>query len=559
MATKIIVVGGVAAGPKAAAKARRCDAEAEITIIEKDEYISYGACGFPYFVEGLVEEVEELMKTPVGVKRDAKFFDKVKGINVFSQTEVLNIYKDKKEVELKNLKNGENYRLPYDKLVLATGSTPLVPPINGIDLENIYRLKRPSDAIFIDRFIKDNPFCDVVIVGAGMIGMEMAESLIKRGSKVTIVEMLNQVVPGPLDSDIALLLENYLKQKGVEVLTGHKVTGFEGERKVRKVITEKREISADMVILSIGVRPNIDLAQSAGLKLGESGAIEVNQYLNTSDPDIFAAGDCAEVTHIVSGKKIFLPLGSTANRQGRVAGINVTGGKEIFPGVLGTSIFKAFDYNVGRTGLSEKEALSLGYNVETIICPGPDKSHFYPTANPIMLKLIAEKESHKILGAQGIGPGDVAKRIDVLASALMFKAKVEDLSYLDLAYAPPFSSPLDNINISANILGNKIKGIVSFLTPKDVKKKMEKKEDFIFLDVRAPFEFEEIKLPNSINIPLGMLREKTGELPKDKEIITFCKISLRGYEAALILASYGFTNIKVMEGGIFAWPYEKGE
>ena len=229
-----------------------------------------------------------------------------------------------------------------------------------------------------------------------------------------------------------------------------------------------------------------------------------------------------------------------------MVGINVTGGEEIFPGVLGTSIFKAFDYNVGRCGLSEKEAISLGYNIETILCPGPDKGHFYPTSNPIMIKLIAEQETHRILGVQCIGPGDVSKRVDVLASCIMLKAKIDDLNYLDLSYAPPFSSPLDNINISGHVWGNKVKGPISFITPKEVKKKMENKEDFIFLDLRTKKELEEVKLPGTINIPLGALRERAKELPKDKEIIAFCKISLRGYEAALILSHMGFNKVKVM-------------
>jgi len=325
------------------------------------------------------------------------------------------------------------------------------------------------------------------------------------------------------------------------------------------VITDKNELDADLVLMSIGVRPAVDLAKKAGIKIGETGAIEVNQYFQTSDPDIYAGGDCVENIHRLTGSKIFAPMGSTANKHGRSIADHITGLAVPFPGVLGTGICKAFEYNVGCTGLSEKDARVQGYDVETVITPAPDKPHFYPGNAPIIIKLVADKKTEKILGVQILGPGDVAKRIDIVVSAMSFGATAEQLSNLDLAYAPPFSSAMDNIITAAHVMMNKFIGLARAVSALQVKEKLDNNEDFLFLDVRSPGEYKEVRIehPNVKLVPLGMLRGELDNLPRDKEIIAFCKISLRGYEAQRILDANDFKDVKFMDGGVIAWPFEK--
>ncbi|MCX8012499.1 MAG: FAD-dependent oxidoreductase, partial [Desulfobacterota bacterium] len=350
-------------------------------------------------------------------------------------------------------------------------------------------------------------------------------------------------------------------EKGINIFTSEKVLWFKGDETegVKKVITDKQELPADLVLLAVGVRPNVELAKKAGLTLGKTGAIEVNEYLQTSDPDIYAGGDCVENLHRITGEKVYTPLGSIANKHGRIIAGHITGENLSFPGVLGTAICKALDFNVAKTGLTEKEAQSRGYEVESIICPGPDRPHYYPNWGNIIIKLIADRKDHSILGAQIIGPGEVGKRIDIIISAISLKAKVNDLANFDLAYAPPYSPALDPIITAANVLANKLNGIAKSISSLKVKEKLEKGADFIFLDVRSPKEYEELRIedPRVKLIPLGKLQEELKNLPQDKEIITFCQISLRGYEAQRILEAYGFNKVKFMEGGILAWPFEK--
>jgi len=556
---RILVIGGVACGPKAAARARRLDPEAEITIVEQGSSISYAGCGTPYYIEGLIPELSELWETPVGVPRDASFFRKVKDITVLTRTQARRINRDEKTVEVINLDTGEQRVLPYDKLVLATGGHPFIPPFEGTDLGYVFSLRSPQDASAIRDAVASGRIKKAVIVGGGLIGLEMSEALTLCGVQVTVVEMLPHVLPGLLDLEPAVFLTRHLKAKGVQVYTGEKVVRLEGEMgRVRKVFTEKRELETDMALIAVGVRPTVQLAKDAGLELGPRGGIAVNEYLQTSDPDIYAGGDCVECVHMVSGRKVYIPLGSTANKHGRIIGTNIVGGKETFPGILGTAVVKVFDYNVGRTGLTEHEARELGYDVVVSLAPAPDRAHYYPTSQPIFIKLIADAQTRKVLGAQVVGPGEAAKRVDVVATAITFGATVDDLAYIDLGYAPPYSSAMDNVHHAANIIRNKLDGIAKSISPIEVKAKMDRGEDFIFLDVRIPSEYEEMRIEDKRVrlIPLGMLRSRLNELPKDKEIIAFCKISLRGYEAQRILEGAGFTNVKFMDGGILAWPYE---
>lgn len=555
---RIVVIGGVACGPKAAARARRRDPHADITIIEREELLSYAGCGLPYYIEGKIETADELMSAGAGVIRDAAFFKNVKAIDVKSRTLAERIDRKKKVVEVVSLETGEKSEVAYDKLVLATGADSVMPPFPGIDLEGVFRLNHPTDADSIKKWVTDG--CKhAVIIGAGLIGMEVAEALTSKGISVTMVEMMDTLVPVFLDPELASHLEKHAKGKGVNVMTGTKVLGLEGDDtgQVSRVITDKGEVDTQMVLVAIGVRPNVKLAKDAGLEIGETGAIKVDEHLQTNDPNIYAGGDCAQVWNRITGKPAYVPLGSTANKHGRIIGDNITGGNSTFDGVLGTVIFKAFDFNVGRVGLSEKDCIRMGLPYVMALTPGPDRAHYYPTSRPMVLKLIVDPKSGKILGMQAVGTGDVAKRVDVTATLLSFGGTYRDVSEIDLAYAPPFSSAVDILQHAANVIDNKLHGLAHSITPMQVKDMIDGGSDFIWLDVRGPKEVEALSLkdPRVVNIPLGKLRERSGELPKDAQIVTFCKVSIRGYEAQRILDGEGFEDVKFMDGGVSAWPY----
>lgn len=561
---RIVIVGGVATGPKAAARARRRDPSAEIVIIEKGKALSYAGCGMPYYISGDVQRCDDLMCTPAGIIRNATFFQNVKDVRAITNTFAEQIDRDKKELKVLDLVTHERYSISYDKLVLATGSTHFKPQIDGINLNRIFSLANLDDAIAIRETALSGEVKRVALFGGGLIGMEVTEALARLGLEVIVIEMLDQLLPKLLDVEMSHFLAKYLTSKGITLKLSEKAIKLEGDElnNVRKVITEKstgdtEEIEAQMVITAIGVKPNVDLARSAGLKIGETGAIWVDEYLRTSDPDIYAGGDCVENTHIITGKKVYVPLGSTANKHGRIIGDNVTGGNERFKGVVGTTIFKIFEYTVGCTGLTEKMAREMGYSVVTCLAPGLDIAHYYPGHALIMTKLVADKKTGRILGAQIIGPGDVDKRLDVVVTSIMHGATAQDIADLDLGYAPPYANAIDNIAHAANIIRNKIDGLAKSITPIEVKEKMERGEDFILLDVRTPSEVEKSAINDARvkYIPLGMLRTRLSELPKDKEIITFCAISQRGYEAQRILDGYGYNNVKFMDGGLSAWFY----
>jgi NADPH-dependent 2,4-dienoyl-CoA reductase/sulfur reductase-like enzyme/rhodanese-related sulfurtransferase len=557
---KVLIIGGVAAGCKAASRIKRLDAEAEVTILEKGGIVSYGGCGLPYFISDVIKDEKELISTPIGVVRDAGYFKNVKGVTVHINTCAEEIDRQNKVVTAVDAATGERKKFPYDKLVIAVGGDPVIPPIEGVQLKGIYTLRTIEDGVKIKTRVFEKSVKKAVVVGSGLIGMEMAEAFHLRGIEVTVVEMLDWIFPALLDRDMGLLATRYVSQKGIQVCTGEKVLRCVGDRDgvIQRVITDKRELQADLVLLAVGVRPNVELAKKAGLAIGETRAIQVNGYLQTSDPDIYAGGDCVENTHRVTGKKIYAPLGSTANKHGRCIADHIAGRGAPFPGVLGTAICKVFDYTMARTGLSEREAKAAGFDIETVICPGPDRPHYYPGNADIIIKLIADKKSGRLLGSQIIGPGDAAKRTEIAVTALSSQATVQDIAAFDLAYAPPYSSAMDNMITAATVMLNKLAGIAKALSPLAVKEKMDRGEDFILLDVRSPKEYEALRIdhPAVTLIPLGKLREECRKLPKEKEIIAFCKVSLRGYEAQRILENQGFTRAAFMDGGVLAWPFE---
>lgn len=553
---KVVIIGGVAAGPKVASKIIRLMPNAEVTVVEKGKLLSYAGCGLPYYLSGVVKEQAELMSTAVGVLRDPVFFQNVKNVRVMNQTEATEIDRAGKRLRVRDVITSRESWLDYDKLVLATGGEPVAPPIPNLELDNIFTLHGVHDAEGIRAVLGERKAHDVVVIGGGLIGVEAAEALVERGCRVTIVEMLPQIL-SILDWEMAKLVEQHMESHGVKVLTSTKVESFRGDGKVAAVVADKTTLPADMVILAIGVRANVKLARAAGLQIGSTGAIKVDQHMRTSDPDIYAAGDCVECVDLLTGRPCYVPLGSTANKQGRVAAVNVCGGNDTFPGVLGSTICKVFDYCVGRTGLTETDARKLGYETTTVLAPAPDKAHYMPSAAPLLLKLVADKKTRRVLGAQATGPGAGDKRIDVTAMAITAGMTVDQLANADLCYAPPYSPAMDNIITAANVARNKLDGHMIGVSSAEVCRMIEDKQGFVFLDVRGPAEYEEVRLPETTLIPLGALRSRLEELPKNKDIITFCKISLRGYEAALILKAAGFNKVRVMDGGIAMWPYEK--
>ena len=555
-AFKVIIIGGVAAGPKVASKVIRLLPETDVTIIEKGEFLSYAGCGLPYYISGVVKNHAELMSTPMGALRDLVFFQKIKNVRVLSRTEAVEINRTAKEVRIRDLSNGGESNLNYDKLVLATGASPIRPSIPGNDLSNIFCLHGVRDAEGIRSALLAGKARDVVIVGGGLIGMETTEALVSSGCRVTIVEMLPHTLQ-ILDPEMAKLVELHLESKGVKVLVNTKVESFQGDGKVQTVLTDKGAIPADMVIMGIGVRPNVTLAQRATLELGETGAIKVNERMCTSDPDIYAAGDCVENKDILTGRPCYVPLGSTANKQGRVAAINLCGGSDTFPGVVESTVCKVFDYCVSRTGLTESMAKKLGYKVTTALTPAPDRASYMPTVKLLMLKIIVDNDTRRFLGAQAVGPGDGDKRIDIAATAITGGMTIDEVANLDLCYAPPYSPAMDNIVTAANVARNKLDGYMVGVSAEEVHKMLTERKDFVFLDVRTVGEHEQVRLPGAKLIPLASLRGRLDEIPRDKEIVTFCQISLHGYEAALILKAAGFKDVRVLDGGIAMWPYEK--
>ncbi len=559
---KILVIGGSAAGPKAAAKARRINNDAQVVILQKDTDLSMASCGYPYYVGGCFDDRNQLLCTPAGVVRNPMFYLNAKDIEARVNTEVTAIDRAGKNVAYKNLVSGETGTMPYDKLIISTGAVPRMPPVPGVELDGITTLQSMKDADFLRAIRDEGRIKKAVVIGGGLIGIETCEALQLAGIEITVIELLPQLLTF-LDWELAKLVENHVRSKGANVITDNGIAAFLGEngRLTGVKLQNGTELPCELAVIAIGVRPNVKLAKEAGLKIGELGGIDVNEFMQTSDPDIYAAGDCVETTNRITGKKVHAPYGDLANLQGRVAGENAASTNCVtFPGTIQTGICKVFDYAAGSTGLSETAAGRLGMtDVVTVINAGPDKPGFME-GQLLVTKLTADAKTGRILGAQCIGPGNVAKQIAQWAMAIQGKLTLEDLINADLPYAPPFSLAIDHFIATAHIMQNKVKGRMTGITCREVYKKVRAGEKLFIIDVRGPEEFEEMRLGiGETLIPLGALRKRLGELPEDKnrEIICYCKISLRGYEAALALEAGGWKNVKVMEGGIMAWPYPR--
>ena len=554
---KIVIVGAVALGPKVAARIKRLAPEYQVTLIDKDTMISYGGCGIPYYVGGDVNDIEGLCSTSAHVLRDSAYFKAVKGVEVFTETEATGIDRKAKVLHVRNLANGKEDTLPYDKLVLATGATPIIPPLEGIDLPGVNVVSTLHHAMCIKDKVASGQVSNAVVVGGGAIGLEMAEALTDLwGVETALVEMADQLLPTALGSDMALVVKNHMEEKDVQVRLGERVTRIIGDKEkgVTAVETDKGTIPCDLVVMAVGVRPNVWLAAEAGLAVGGLGGVLVDQQLRTSDPNIYAGGDCIELIHQVSGQPVHMPLGSLANRQGRVIGTNIVGGAERFKGAVGSFCVKVFDLGVVRAGLTLKQAKAAGFDPVHGVVVQADRAHFYPEMELMYMKLIADRKTRKILGVEAIGPqGDAVKaRVDAVAALMPGGADLADISNLEVAYAPPFASAMDIVNSAANNLENIIEGRHE---PIDVIDFLEsfKKGEIRVLDVRSNVQsgpFVEKYGDRWINIPQEELCNRVDEVPGDEPLLLICGSGPRSYESQLLLRHCGIKNTRNIQGGV---------
>ena len=492
----ILVIGGVAAGTKVAAKAKREDPDLKVAIVTKDQNISYAGCGLPYYIGGIIEGQQELIvKTPAALQADF-------GIDVFIRHEAKEIIPEEHSILAMDMETGQGKIFEYNKLIIATGAFPILPPLPGIDLDNIFTVRHVEDAVNIREAITKEQVHNVVVIGGGFIGLEVAENLKHQQLHVTVVEAAPHILPN-FDQDVALHLENYLREEGIDIFTEERVTGFVGDSNVTALQTTNRTLPADAVILAIGVRPNVALAKAAGISLGLTGAIAVNNSMETNLPDIFAVGDCAESVNAITGLSIWAPMGSTANKAGRTVGINVVhSNQDQVAGVLGTMIIKLFSMSAAKTGLSERDAQAGGYDYETVLVPANDKAHYYPGYRAIITKLIADRPSRRILGVQIWGEGNIDKPIDIFVTAISFGATVDAVAKLDLAYAPPFSMAMSSSIVAANVMRNKLDGKFKGISPLSLDSRRAALSSDFILDIRTEPEFIIGSIPEAINIPL---------------------------------------------------------
>lgn len=543
---RIVIIGAVAAGTSAAAKARRNNETAEIVIYEKDNYISYSGCGMPYY---LGDEVVDLQKlTP----RNPDFFKTKYNVDVLIRHEVMSISPTEKKITVKNLESGAVIVDYYDKLVIATGASATVPPILGADREHVFVLRSINDMLRIKDFINAKKISKVAIVGTGFIGLEVCENLVGLGISVTLIEKLPQVTPG-LDRDMAIHVLHHLKEKGIRVILGASIQSIEAKT---IELSNGVKVEASMVLLSTGVRPNTALAKAAGISLGTANAIQVNSKMQTNINDIYACGDCIEHFHLITNKPVYRPLGSTANKTGRITGDQITGGSLEFRGILGTGIFRVFEMTVAMTGLSEKEAIDEGF--DPVICHNikPHKPE-YLNGKEMVIKGVADRKTGRLLGAQIVGKEGVDKRIDVFATAITFQAKVEDLFHLDLAYAPPFSTTKDPVMYTGMILDNIIHRNRPVITKTELQKLQKQHPETHIMDARAVAQFKKDHLENAENMMPENLRKKAAKLDPEKPYIVYCNKGTTGNAAQNILLNNGFKKVFNLSGGFKQYKAEQ--
>jgi len=537
MNKRILIIGGVAGGATAAARARRSDETAEITILERGNYISFANCGLPYYISREIKSRSHLiLQTP------ESFYSRYK-IQVRLHTEAIQINRSEKYV-LAKTETGEE-KVFYDKLILSQGANPILPEVPGVSKENAFTLRDIDDMDKIHNFIDEKSPKTAVVVGGGFIGLEMAEALVERGLHVTLVEKYKHLMP-IADPEFGELIRRTFEEKGVRVVTADSAVGYEAKDK-QLVLESGNKISADMILFSIGVRPELEIAKSTGLEIGKTGGVVVNEYMESSDPNIYVVGDMAEITHRITGAKTRIPLAGPANRQGRIAGANACGEKKKYSGSIGSSVVKIFNKVFAMTGLTEKQAKE--FSASSVTVHPNHHAGYYPHAKQLSLKLTFSNETGKVLGAQAFGEEGVEKRVDVIATAILGGLHIEDLEELDLCYAPPFSSANDPVNMAAFVSSNHRVGFSPTLSVEEFLTNYQTDNSIYVLDVRNPNEFSSGKFPTAVNIPLPDLRTRLSEIPKDKEIYVHCQVGFRGHLAARILLQSGFQKVFNISGG----------
>lgn len=546
---RIVIVGGVAGGASAAARARRLSEDADILVLERGPYVSFANCGLPYYLGGEIPDRSHLLvQTPEGLHSR---FD----IEVRVRSEVIHILRDTREVVVRNLEDGSEYREPYDALVLATGAVPLKPPIPGIDRPGHFVLRDIPDTLAVDNYIGRHPRCRAVVVGGGYIGLEMAEQLRRRHLSVTLVEALPQVAAF-LDPELASLVHRELRDNGVELHLNNGVAAFEdpvqpGEALASVVVLKDgTRIPADIVLLGMGVRPETSLARDAGLEIGTTGGIKVDEHLRTSDPAIWAVGDAIEVRHGVTGQPCLLPLAGPANRQGRIAAENILGRPTTYTASYGTGILRVFRLTVAGTGANTRMLEQANMPFAAVHLHPAQHAGYYPGATPIAMKLLFDPKSGRVLGAQAVGQSGVDKRIDVLATAIQANLTVRQVAQLELGYAPPFGSAKDPVNLAGMVAENVLNGDLEEVQWDDIESLDPDRA--VLLDVREPTEWQEGHIPGAVHIPLGQLRARLSELPREKEIVVYCRSGQRSYYACRILNQRGF-RARNLSGAYLTW------
>lgn len=561
MSQHIVVIGGVALGPKAACRFKRLEPGSTVTMIDQSSLISYGGCGIPYYVSGDVSDARELCTTSFHMVRDPQFFKEVKGVDVQILTKATRIDRENKRVEVESMTTGEKSFIDYDKLVIATGASPRKLNLPGEDLKGVSYVCNPDDATNIRDGISKGEVGNAVIIGAGFIGLEMAEAFADMwGVETSVVEITDQIMPRLVSPSLATMAQKHMEEGGVNFYFGERVTAIEGENgKVTRVITDKRTLDADAVIVSAGVVPNSQLAADAGLEVHDRGGVIVDEYMRTNDPDIYSGGDCAIVKHLITGDPAFLPLGSMANRQGRVIGTNLANGNARFDGVVGSFVVKLFESSLAGTGLSLESALAAGFDAISVLLIQLDRAHFYPSKELMTLEMVVDKETRRVLGVQGYGSSKDAMvgRINAVAAILKNKPTIDDISNMEMAYSPPFAAAMDILNSLANLADNVLVGINRGVGPDGFQELWEKREqgECYFLDCREAAdaaEYIERNPEHWHNIPQGQIYEHLEDIPNDKPVVLICNTGARSYEAQVMLDDRGFKDVINVQGGMAA-------
>lgn len=539
---RLVIIGAVAAGTSVGAKARRNDEAMEIVVYERDQDISYSGCGLPYFIGGQVSDADMLHP------RDPKWFADRYNIDIRTRHEVTGVDHEARTVSVRNLASGAQFTDSYDTLVLATGARSIIPPLPGVDLPGVFALRNVRDALAIHAWLDTRRPGQAVVVGSGFIGLEVVEQLVERGIAVTLVERLPQVLPA-LDADMAFRVEEALLKHGVDVRVGATVTAVDGTDAVACVTLDSGEqVDAGLVILAVGVRPNVELARQLGAELGPSGAIQVDASMRTSVPDVFAVGDCAESFSVITGGSLWRPLGSTANKMGRIAGEVISGGTLEHRGILGTGILRVFDQGVAYTGLTEAEARAQGF--DTVVVHNLKPAHAaYLDGPQLVIKAVADRATGRLLGAQAIGPEGADKRIDVLATAITFGARAEDLFHLDLAYSPPFATTKDPVHYTGMALDTAIRGRAPLVTPAELDALLAAGEPVQIVDVRSAKDYAKSHVPGAVHLPLKELRRRLAELDPARPTVTYCNSGVSGNAGQNVLLAYGFADVANLSGG----------